>query len=391
MFVETTLAIPRFLFGNDGGGDTIVNDPSLAPYLLTSDIDLLKGITPVKAQVHGMIFHHIEQLKNPTPFEIRERERLKGIAPDQYEAFSNAEETLRMLDRAGVPILVGTDAANGATAGVLMHAELETVVKAGLSPTDALADATSVPAKIFSLNDRGRIAPGLRADLLLVRGDPTVDISATKDIVAIWKQGVRFDRDAFRESIAQRNEAWRFGRGWWPWSDVQFGGNSKVHVSARVSGPDHAETMSIEGNVKSGIAEPFAGVMFFPVGWGFSPVNYLGVKGNPPIAGAWSHFAEGAISTTSLYILDARDYIRRRGRLAEECLAAETGAALGGAISPEISPGDRRQLCAARLAVDDRLFESSQPARLESGRQIPRHKAEVPTHPARPTARGSPP
>ena len=136
-----------------------------------------------------------------------------------------------MLDRAGVPILVGTDAANGATAGVLMDAELETVVKAGLSPADALADATSVPAKIFSLNDRGRIAPGLRADLLLIRGDPTVDISATKDIVAIWKQGVRFDRDAFRESIAQRNEAWRFGRGWWPWSDVQFGGNSKVHVS----------------------------------------------------------------------------------------------------------------------------------------------------------------
>lgn len=278
-FVETTLAIPRFLFGNYGGGDTIVEDPLLAPYLLTSDESALRGITPVKAQVRGMIFDHIEQLKNPTPFEIRERESLKGIAPDQYEAFSNAEETLRLLDRAGVPILVGTDAANGATAGALMHAELETVVKAGLSPVEALADATSVPAKTFSLNDRGRIAPGLRADLVLVRGDPTVDISATKDIVAIWKQGVRFDRDAFRESIAQRNEAWRFGRGWWPWSDVRFGGNSMVHVSVSNGGPDHAaETMSIEGNVKSGIAEPFAGVMYFPVGWGFSPVNYSGLK-----------------------------------------------------------------------------------------------------------------
>ena len=278
-FVETTLAIPRFLFGNDGGGDTIVDDPLLAPYLLTSDTGLLKGIAPVKAQVHGMILHHIQQLRNPTPFEIRERESLKGIAPDQYEAFSNAEETLCLLDRAGVPILVGTDAANGATAGALMHAELDTVVKAGLSPVEALTDATSVPAKIFSLNDRGRIAPGLRADLLLVRGDPTVDIGATKDIVAIWKQGVRFDRDAFRESIAQRNEAWRFGRGWWPWSDLRFGGNSKVHVSVTEGGPDHASgTMSIEGNVKSGIAEPFAGVMYFPVGWGFSPVNYSGVK-----------------------------------------------------------------------------------------------------------------
>jgi imidazolonepropionase-like amidohydrolase len=278
-FVETTLAIPRLLFGNDGGGDTIVKDPLLAPYLLTSDTGLLKGITPVKAEVHGMILRHIEQLKNPTAFEIRERESLKGMAADQYEAFSNGEETLRLLDRAGVPILVGTDAANGATAGALMHAELDTVVKAGLSPVEALADATSVPAKIFSLNDRGRIAPSLRADLLLVRGDPTVDISATKDIVAIWKQGVRFDRDAFRESIAQRNEAWRFGHGWWPWSDAQFGGSSKVHVSVSDGGPHHTDkTMSVSGDVGSKIAMPFAGVMFFPVGWGFSPVNYSGVK-----------------------------------------------------------------------------------------------------------------
>jgi imidazolonepropionase-like amidohydrolase len=278
-FVETTLAIPRFLFGNDSGGETMVNDPLLAPYLLTSETGLLKGITPVGAQVHGMILHHIEHLKNPAPFEIREQESLKGIAPDQYDAFSNAQQTLQMLDRAGVPILVATDAANGATAGALMHAELETVVRAGLSPVEALTDATSVPAKIFSLNDRGRIAPGLRADLLLVHGDPTVNIRATTDIVAIWKQGVRFDRDSFRESIAQRNEAWRFGRGWLPWIDVGYGGNSKVHVSVSDAGRDRAAmAMSIRGNVDSRIAEPFAGVMYFPIGWGFGPVNYSGVK-----------------------------------------------------------------------------------------------------------------
>jgi adenine deaminase len=67
-------------------------------------------------------------------------------------------------------------------------------VRAGLSPEAALAAATSVPARVFSLKDRGRVAPGLRADLVLVTGDPMRDITATRDIVAIWKRGVRVDR-----------------------------------------------------------------------------------------------------------------------------------------------------------------------------------------------------
>jgi imidazolonepropionase-like amidohydrolase len=66
----------------------------------------------------------------------------------------------------------------------------------GFSPTDGLAAATSVPAAVFHLDDRGRIAPGLRADCLLVRGDPTQDITATRDIVAIWKAGSKVDRPA---------------------------------------------------------------------------------------------------------------------------------------------------------------------------------------------------
>ena len=79
-----------------------------------------------------------------------------------------------------------------------MHRELELMVEAGMSPVDALRAATSVPARVFGLNDRGRIAPGLRADLLLVEGDPTKDIVATRNIAGIWKQGVRFDRELHR-------------------------------------------------------------------------------------------------------------------------------------------------------------------------------------------------
>lgn len=68
------------------------------------------------------------------------------------------------------------------------------LTRAGLSPVQALAAATSVPARHFALHDRGRIAPGLRADLVLVDGDPTTDITATRAIVDVWRRGTRQTR-----------------------------------------------------------------------------------------------------------------------------------------------------------------------------------------------------
>ncbi len=97
--------------------------------------------------------------------------------------------------RAGAPILAGTDSPNGATAfGASLHRELELLVAAGLRPIDALVAATSAPADAFRLRDRGRLAPGLRADVVAVEGDPTKDILATRAIRTIWQRGERVDR-----------------------------------------------------------------------------------------------------------------------------------------------------------------------------------------------------
>jgi imidazolonepropionase-like amidohydrolase len=70
------------------------------------------------------------------------------------------------------------------------------LVKARLTPAEALTAATATPADAFGLQDRGRIAPGLRADLLLVNGNPLTDITALRDITAIWRRGSRVDRSA---------------------------------------------------------------------------------------------------------------------------------------------------------------------------------------------------
>jgi len=112
-----------------------------------------------------------------------------GGAQDQLSA------SVAGLHRAGVEILAGTDAhavpgvPSTVRHGESLHHEFELLARAGLSPVEILRSATELPARAFGLADRGRIAPGLRADLLLVEGDPTVDITATRDIKAVWCAG----------------------------------------------------------------------------------------------------------------------------------------------------------------------------------------------------------
>ncbi|MBV7257606.1 amidohydrolase family protein [Pacificimonas sp. WHA3] len=99
------------------------------------------------------------------------------------------------LHKSGVRIIAGTDAVNWwVWPGVSMHRELELLVDSGLSPVAALHAATAAVADTFAIADRGRIAAGKRADLLLVAGDPIANIRDTRNIIAIWKAGQRVDR-----------------------------------------------------------------------------------------------------------------------------------------------------------------------------------------------------
>ncbi|WP_434445408.1 amidohydrolase family protein [Lentzea sp. E54] len=122
---------------------------------------------------------------------------MAGVAANVPQlAYRPAELSVTALHRAGVLILAGTDAnaTPGAPANVphgsSMHEELERLVDAGLSTVEALRAATSAPAQVFGLADRGAIAPGLRADLVLLDGDPIADIRATRRIRRIWCEGI---------------------------------------------------------------------------------------------------------------------------------------------------------------------------------------------------------
>ncbi|EON96441.1 putative organophosphate acid anhydrase protein [Phaeoacremonium minimum UCRPA7] len=115
--------------------------------------------------------------------------------------FNVVLKTVGDLHKAGIDILAGTDASvpmphlGGLAHGASVHHELQLLVQAGLTTVDALKAATSVPARRFGLKDRGHVKEGLRADLLLVEGNPTINISDTLSIKGVWKRGVRLDQN----------------------------------------------------------------------------------------------------------------------------------------------------------------------------------------------------
>ncbi|KFA53237.1 hypothetical protein S40293_10083 [Stachybotrys chartarum IBT 40293] len=122
---------------------------------------------------------------------------MKAFADLMGANYAAARESLRVYYEARVPILAGTDANTETPAtvpfGSSFHSELELMVEAGMSTVDVLRSATVLPAKYWGLSDRGVIALGKRADLILIGGDPLVDINTTRDIKCVWVAGDRLD------------------------------------------------------------------------------------------------------------------------------------------------------------------------------------------------------
>ncbi|HEX4962373.1 MAG TPA: CIA30 family protein [Thermoanaerobaculia bacterium] len=259
-FVTPTLTVVEGTTGV-ASGRALPDDPRLAPYLTTEEITGLRTQFPK----HG------------------------------EQRFQNALDAVRQLAAAGVPILAGTDAPNPGTAhGPSIHRELELLVQAGLTPAQALAAATSVPAKTFGLKDRGAISPGLRADLVLVKGDPTADVTASRAIVKVWKIGQEVPRPLAPKDAAEKASAppapvpdsgeisdfddgtlkAAFGSGWQESTDKLAGGNSVVQKEVVDGGAgSSAKSLAISGEVKAGFGFPWSGMMFLPGAKPMAPVD----------------------------------------------------------------------------------------------------------------------
>ena len=256
-FVVPTLSVIAG-FSGDGSGAALASDARLAPWAGLDQRAALESAFP---------------------------------GPPRPQALDNALRSVAALNAAGVDILAGTDAGNPGTAhGISMHGELALLVRAGLSPVEALAAATALPARRFGLGDRGRIAPGMRADLLLVDGDPTTDIQATRASAGVWKNGYAVARPRVEATAAATapviaggalvadfedgGTGVRFGHGWQVTTDAMAAGKSVATQEWVADGAGGSRgALRVSGEIRPGFAYPWAGTMFHPGAQPMQPVD----------------------------------------------------------------------------------------------------------------------
>jgi imidazolonepropionase-like amidohydrolase len=174
------------------------DDEQLVRLIKTRGIFVVPTLTMIEALTNGDGSSSLLADTRLAPYlSARARANLKPTrAGSLTDPMSRYYDNIQALHRAGVPIVAGTDAPNaGVDHGISLHRELELLVAAGMSPLDALKAATSVAAAAYRLKGHGRIVPGARADMILVKGDPTTDISLTRNIVSIWKCGQQLGRE----------------------------------------------------------------------------------------------------------------------------------------------------------------------------------------------------
>jgi len=131
------------------------------------------------------------------------RYRTSEFIAFQKRLFQKEMETVGAMHRAGVPIMAGTDGGPYTVPGFGLHQELALLVKAGLTPMEALQAATINPAKFLGESDAiGSVEQGKIADLVLLNANPLEDISNTERIEAVVVNGRFFPQTVLRMMLA---------------------------------------------------------------------------------------------------------------------------------------------------------------------------------------------
>ena len=169
-----------------------VLDPTLAVFEdLSGDPNdpVPPGLRPIAARLPPQVQRDFGFGALPVP---------KGHEEAYAKAFPALMRMVKALHDGGVTLMPGTDG----LAGYLLHAELEIYARAGIPNAEVLRLATLTPAQVMGVDkDRGVIAPGKLADMLLVDGDPLTDMRDIRKVDVVLKGGKVFDPAAIEQAL----------------------------------------------------------------------------------------------------------------------------------------------------------------------------------------------
>jgi imidazolonepropionase-like amidohydrolase len=182
-----------------------------------------KVSAPDQTKAHSLIQYlvkrHVVLTSTPSAVERRiSQEELDLLHPTARERYLNSlnrvpptlaieEKHVRQLERefvaAGGRMVIGADPQDfGMIAGYADHRALELLVEAGWQPLDVIRMATLGGAEFLGIaSDRGSMAIGKAADLIVINGNPAADIKQIERVELVFKDGIAYDPHLLRESV----------------------------------------------------------------------------------------------------------------------------------------------------------------------------------------------
>ena len=159
-------------------------------------------------------YRYPELLKDPAfpylPVQLQEQWRgIKDSVPSLTKKLWQRQPEFNRalaeaLHKAGVPVMAGTDALGFQflIPGTSLHKELRLLEESGFTPYEVLQAATTIPAKFLGKDDEfGTIAPGKRADVLLVEGNPLEDLAFLEKPLGVMVRGIWLPREKLDQML----------------------------------------------------------------------------------------------------------------------------------------------------------------------------------------------
>jgi imidazolonepropionase-like amidohydrolase len=151
------------------------------------------------------------QQSTPQPVINRMRARYEGLNRETIDRsraqYSILERSLARLAKANAKIILGSDTGlEDHLFGMSEQRELESMVKAGMTPMQVIVAATSRPAEYLKLTTMGSLEAGNDASFLVLDANPLDDITNTQRLSGIYIKGVQVDRAALRSSLTRASK-----------------------------------------------------------------------------------------------------------------------------------------------------------------------------------------